>query len=82
LGKGWLGALLFSIVVSMIFGLVFSYTAEMGIWIGLATFLATFLIFLGFIVLINRGRETQRVNELTELRRAQAYELKEEEDDL
>jgi uncharacterized membrane protein YagU involved in acid resistance len=80
LGKGWLGALLFSIVVSVIFTQILSYTAEMGLWMGFATFLMALLVFFGIIVFASRRRGTERVRQFAELRRVQAYDFKEEDD--
>jgi uncharacterized membrane protein YagU involved in acid resistance len=80
LGKSWFGALLFSIVVSVIFTQVFSYTAEMGLWMGFATFLTALLFFFGIIILASRRRESERVNQFAELRRVQACDFKAEDD--
>jgi uncharacterized membrane protein YagU involved in acid resistance len=79
LGKIRLGALLFSILVSVIFTIVLSYTAEMGLWMGLTTFLMALLLFFGIIILATRRGETERVSQMAELRRMQAYDLKEDD---
>lgn len=80
LGKSWLGALLFSIAVSVIFAQVFSYTVGMDVWLGFATFVVVLLVFYGFIVLHGRRRKTEQFDQLSELRRLRAYDLKDEED--
>jgi uncharacterized membrane protein YagU involved in acid resistance len=80
LGKSWIGALLFSIVVSIIFTEVLFYTAEMGLWMGLATFLIALLLFFGIIILVSRGRVSEHVRQYDELGREQVYEFKEEDD--
>jgi len=71
---------LFSLVVSVIFSQVFSYTIGMGVWIGFAAFLAFLLLFFGFIVLHGRKHKTESVDQVLELRRLQAYDRKEYED--
>jgi uncharacterized membrane protein YagU involved in acid resistance len=80
LRRSWLGALLFSIVVSVIFAQVFSYTTEMGLWMGFTTFLTALLFFLGIIILASRRRQAERVSQFAEFRRVQAYDFKEEDD--
>jgi len=80
LGKGWFGALLFSIVVSTIFAEVFSYTSGMDLWIGFTTFLAALLLTFGIIVCLSRRRDIERVGEVSELRRLLASDLKEGEE--
>jgi hypothetical protein len=80
MGKSWLGALLFSIFVSAIFTQVLSYTAEMGLWMGFTTFLIALLIFFGIIILVSRRRGSERVRQYADLRRAQVYDFKEDDD--
>ena len=80
MGKGWFSALLFSIVVSIIFAEVFSYTSGMGLWIGFTTFLAVLLLTFGIIVRLSRRRDIERVGELSKLRQLLAMDLKETED--
>jgi uncharacterized membrane protein YagU involved in acid resistance len=80
LGKSWLGALLFSIFVSVIFMEVLSYTAEMGLWMGFATFLIALLFFFAIITLVSRRRGSERVRQYAEFRRLQVCDFKEEDD--
>jgi uncharacterized membrane protein YagU involved in acid resistance len=80
LGRGWLGGVLFSIVVSVIFMQVLSYTAEMSLWMGFAVFLIVLLSFFGIMILVSRRRETERVSQFAELRRVQTRDFKEEDD--
>jgi uncharacterized membrane protein YagU involved in acid resistance len=80
LGKSWIGALLFAIVVSVIFTQVLFYTAEMGLWMGFATFLTALLLFFGIIILVSRRRGSERVTQYAELRREQVDDFKEEDD--
>ena len=79
MGKSRLGALLFSILVSVIFTIVLSYTAEMELWMGLTTFLMAMLLLFGIIILATRRGETERVSQMAELRRMQAYDFKEDD---
>jgi uncharacterized membrane protein YagU involved in acid resistance len=80
LGRGWLGGLLFSIVVSVVFMQILSYTAEMSLWTGFATFLIVLLSFFGIMILVSRRRDTERVSQFAELRRVQTRDFKEEDD--
>jgi uncharacterized membrane protein YagU involved in acid resistance len=80
LGRGWLGGVLFSIVVSVIFMQVLSYTAEMSLWMSFAVFLIVLLSFFGIMILVSRRRETERVSQFAELRRVQTRDFKEEDD--
>jgi uncharacterized membrane protein YagU involved in acid resistance len=80
LGKSWLGALLFSIFVSVIFTQVLSYATEMGLWVGFATFLIALLFFFGIIILVSRRRGSERARQYAEFRRYQVCDFKEEED--
>jgi len=80
LSKSWIGALLFAIVVSVIFTQVSFYTAEMDLWMGFVTFLIALLLFFGVIILVSRRRGSERVRHYTEVRRGQTYEFKEEDD--
>ena len=80
MGKSWIGALLFAIVVSVIFTQVLFYTAEMDLWMGFATFLITLLVFFGIIILVSRRRVSERVRQYAELSREQVYDFKEKDD--
>jgi membrane protein implicated in regulation of membrane protease activity len=82
LGKGWLGALIFSIVVSLIFAEIFSAMVEMSFWIGFAIFLVFLLCFLGIIIRATgrRDTETERVRQLAQFRSLQVSDLKDEDD--
>ena len=82
LGKGWLGALVFSIIVSLIFSEIFSAMVEMSFWTGFAIFLMFLLCFMGIIIRVTlRGdSETERVRQLAQFRSLQAYDLKDEDD--
>jgi membrane protein implicated in regulation of membrane protease activity len=77
LGKSWFKALLFSIVVSTIFSEVFSFASGMDLWIGFVTFLSLLLLTIGIITCFGRRRDTERVGEVSELRRLLAADLKE-----
>jgi ABC-type multidrug transport system permease subunit len=68
------------IVLSVIFTEVLFYTAEMGLWMGFATFLIALLFFFGIIILVSRRRVSERVGQYPELRREYAYDFKEEDD--
>jgi hypothetical protein len=80
LGKSWLGALLFSIFVSVIFAQILFYATEMGLWMGFATFLIALLFLFGIIILVSRRRGSERVRQYAELKRVQACDFKEEDD--
>ena len=82
MSKGWFGALVFSIAVSIIFSEIFSAMVGMGFWVGFAVFLVLLLCFMG--VVIRAGRrgqtETEMVRQLGQFRSLQAYDHKDEED--
>jgi len=80
MGKSWIGGLIFSIVVSTIFGQIFSFTIGLGPWIGFAMFLACFFLFLWITMRSGHKRRYGVVSESAELKQLQAYDLKDEED--
>ena len=53
MGKGWLRGLLISIVVLFLFQTVFSYWAQLGLWLGLGVFLIFLVAF--FVVIVRRS---------------------------
>jgi len=79
MGKSWLGGLIFSIVVSTIFGQIFSFTIGLGPWIGFVTFLACFFLFLWITMRASHKRRFGAVSESAELKQLQAYDLEDED---
>ena len=80
LGKGWLSALVFSFVVSLIFSEIFSAMAEMSFWIGVAIFLALLLCFMGIIIRRRGESETERVRQLAQFKSLEANDYKHDDD--
>ena len=82
LGKGWLGALVFSIIVSLIFSEIFSAMVAMSFWAGFAIFLMFLLCFMGIVIRATRrgDSENERVRQLAQFRSLQAYDHRDEDD--
>jgi positive regulator of sigma E activity len=74
LGKNWLGALLFSLVVSVIFSEVFSSLVALSSWTGFTLFLGILVGFLGMIMYVGRARdnENERIRQLAAFKSLQA----------
>lgn len=61
MGKGWLSGLLISIVAMLLFQTVFSYWAQVGVWLGLGVFLIFLVAF--FVVIVRRSRSKRNAAE-------------------
>ena len=80
LGRSWIGALLFSLVVSVIFSELFASLVGLAFWVAFSLFFLVIVAFLGMIVHSGRGRdsEDERIRQLAAFKSLQAEDLKDE----
>jgi len=80
LGRSWIGALLFSLVVSIVFSEIFASLVGLAFWVGVSLFFLVIVAFLGLILHSGRSHdsEDERIRQLAAFKSLQAEDLKDE----